>query len=598
MSTALEKLHAILSKHLPEEQIYALMSELTIAIGANSVAIAGDAPGAVTITGNQSFMGNNNHITIYESTNPDEIVKQISSLLQSLQLKSTQISLLGIETKFKRWQVEQNKYFLDSLESSEKSSVAFNQIINFNDESTKFIKRQALFERLDNWHLSWNQSLEILTITGDEGDGKTWGMAYWLEQKIKESKDFPVVIFLPSVSVTHQDPLELLCQTIATRLRLPIESCRIHLEDWINKSTESHPVILLVLDGINERHEFLWWRKLINSLNIHPWKEKIAVLITCRQEYWHRFAPQSFQNMACDLDPYNDEELTEALKSHNLNRSEISKSLLPLLSKPRYFDLMIRHRDRIAASGDITVQRLIYEDWKDRYERKTNTPLTDDGFQSLIRKLASKQLENLKTRKLDEIELNKSISSLANNSEILNEIISGGIVKVKRGRFEVVEEYLIHGFGLLLVEELEEAVEKGETRLNEVIAKWIEPHAAMDIKALICHAASLITLEDVDLSLEVKVALLDAWVSSQNPSEEIEKDFIAYLPLAPEAYIQLAEIVWSDAIDNPWAQELLMSAFKRWLEVRFVQFKPSSRGITGFYWVIFRDRVRTLIPSR
>lgn len=75
MSTPLEKLKAILSENLPEEQVQALMSELASASGDGSVAITGDATDAVTVTGNKNIAGDNNRVVIYQGIDPKELIE-------------------------------------------------------------------------------------------------------------------------------------------------------------------------------------------------------------------------------------------------------------------------------------------------------------------------------------------------------------------------------------------------------------------------------------------------------------------------------------------------------------------------------------------
>ncbi|MEI6428625.1 MAG: ATP-binding protein [Pseudanabaena sp. ELA607] len=81
MSDKLEMLKEILSKKLPPEQVESLMSELAIAFGNGSVAIAGDATEAVILTGNQNVLGNNNQVVINQSINTEDLVIMLGNLL-------------------------------------------------------------------------------------------------------------------------------------------------------------------------------------------------------------------------------------------------------------------------------------------------------------------------------------------------------------------------------------------------------------------------------------------------------------------------------------------------------------------------------------
>lgn len=464
---------------------------------------------------------------------------------------------------YENWRLEQNKSFLNSLKSIEESYKFFHQLINVEDENIGFIERQTLTAELDKWYLNWGQNKQIFTILGEEGDGKTWGIAHWLGRKIREDNSFPAVIFISSLQARIHDPLILVSECISRIIpRLTGENISKRVNRWLTKETGNTPIILLVLDGINERHHFQWWGKLLDILVASPWQNNVAVVTTCRQQYWslNHSCLYSSKTKTHQLPPYNEDELQKALKLNSLTRSEISDDLFPLICKPRYFDLVIRYREKIVNSGDITIARLIYEDWKDRLKRKRNIPLNDNDFQGLIKNLAAKTLEK-KTKKLNTQEIKENIE---NKEDILEELRTGGIIREKRGKVEIDEKFLTYGFGLLLVEILEKATEQENNNLEEEIYKWLEPHAEMDIKGKICHYATLIALEDIEIPEQVKVALLLAWVNSHNPQESIDENLIAYLPLAPEAYIELTENIWHSRKDNPWAQELLMYAFLNW----------------------------------
>jgi SpoVK/Ycf46/Vps4 family AAA+-type ATPase len=88
MSTPLEKLKAILSENFPDEQVQALMSQLTSASGDGSVAITGDATGALTVTGNKNIAGDNNRVVIYQGIDPKELIEIVLSRSRMLQAKS------------------------------------------------------------------------------------------------------------------------------------------------------------------------------------------------------------------------------------------------------------------------------------------------------------------------------------------------------------------------------------------------------------------------------------------------------------------------------------------------------------------------------
>jgi hypothetical protein len=466
---------------------------------------------------------------------------------------------------YDNWRSVQNQWFQDCLASEAESRAHFGQLLNIREPGAVLVQRRSAWTRLDEWFSGWNETRKILFLLGEEGDGKTWAVASWLDRNIQDQKDFPAVVFLSSLRVDSNEPLSLLSGGISRRLpTLQTEDWARRLYRWTNRSKGNVPSLLLVLDGINERRKATWWRELIDQLAGSPWCDSAAILITCRTAYWQRHFEKLryLQTVTYTLPPYDDKELDTALAYHSLSRPDVSDDLMPLIRKPRYFDLMIEYRAHIAKSGDVTVARLIYEDWRDRLQRKEHLELDDDAFQDLIRELASGYLEGqgyVKERDFDDL-----LPSYWDKQAIVEELRTGGILQAKGGHYQVDEHLLIHGFGLLLVDQLEKEPIASERDLGEVIAEWLEPQAEMDVKASICEFAALHALSLPKLPRRAKVALLNAWISSHNSGEETAANFTAYYPIDPSCYTELAEVVWSDVSDNPWAQALLMHTLLRW----------------------------------
>ena len=492
-----------------------------------------------------------------------EISKKPGYQIKLDSLKSQLISpLVGYEA----WRIDNNRIFLENTKEKEKSKSAFAQFLNCNDINVNYIERNLLTDELSKWYSTWTSKHSFFLLLGEEGDGKTWGVAYWIGQQIQRNQSFPPVVFLSSASVTTNETLELISNSIQdSSWNSQATDWTSRIERWLEGNSNSSPILLLVLDGINEHHEATWWKDLLRSLSSSSYKDTIAVIVTCRTTYWDRyFSDSSFPDKSSYiLPPYCDEELQEALQSHRIRQADLSKTLFPLIRKPRYFNLMVKYRKQIEDSGDVTIERLIYEDWKDRYESK-GIELDNNSFQSQIMSLAQKQLE-----KFGEPIRGHEVMNFVNNKEILNEISTGGILREKRGSYKVSKEYLHYGLGLLLLEKLEEANENNI--LSEVIEKWLEPHAGMDINAEICHYACLIVLHEANAEIQIQTALLHAWVSHQNNDLSQYNEFQLYIPQSPEAYSKVAEIVWSEKNNHPWAQELLMQGFLKWIHIEKVQ---------------------------
>lgn len=476
---------------------------------------------------------------------------------------------------YEHWDVEQNQWLRQRFCTESESRSAFGQVLHVASKEVDLVERGTAGQELDHWLSSWPETQSSFILLGDEGDGKTWAVASWLDRQIQNTENFPPVIFLSSSHPRSNEPASLLSEAITRQIGQQDHAYwGKRLMRWKQRSVGESPVILLVLDGINERRTPQWWRELIEGFMNSPWRERIAVLVTVRTGYWERYFStlRHLNARSFSLPPYNDSELDIALRRHHLTRTDIHDSLLPLIRKPRYFDLVVKHRKRMAESGDITVARLIYEDWRDRWSRKINLPIDDQTFQGIIKGLTEKARQS--GNRIFEKDIAKQLSLINDKQAVLDDLVSGGILHGKSGSYRVDEYRLILGFGLLLADEMKhaDATLEHSSGLDETIANWLEPHQEMDIKASILESAALhaLSLQD-NFPESCQVALLKAWLESKNLQEKADENFTAYLPIHPVVYLKLSEVIWSDIHDNPWGQDLLMRSLLHWRNASSVQ---------------------------
>lgn len=486
-----------------------------------------------------------------------DIARQTSFEARCQNLKSVLSSpLIG----YASWKKDNNTQFIDSLSSEAEARSAFGQLLNTGDPTVQLIERKEVWHLFESWWHDHNN--KTLAVLGEEGDGKSWSVASWLSQRIM-ADDFPAVIFVPSVNAGGTTAKELVFEAVTKSvLDSDIKTrWRRRIDRWLDDRASQETLFLLVLDGLNENHTWSYWRAVFDDLIARQAKStSVAAITTCRTDFWKNIVVDSGQIQVLNIPPYSDEELAEALLLYNLNRADIGSDLLPLISKPRYFDLTVKHRIVMAESGDITVARLIYEDWRDRLRRKRHlTDLTHESFQDLIRGLAAKNIET--TEGIWEREIENYLPASVDMPTILRELQTSGILKGSGTRVKVDQRITVYGLGLLLVDELEHTDFEG---LEEMLATFLEPHTDMDIKAEICSFAALHALLTQHINTQIAVLLLEAWVSNRNAQADMRQNFTAYLPIRTDAYTQLAERVWRSNIDNHKIQELLLSAFLRW----------------------------------
>lgn len=473
---------------------------------------------------------------------------------------------------YDNWRYDQNKWLLDRFCFESKSRAAFGQALNISDDNVGLVNRKEAEYKLDKWLASWQNKQSFYVLLGEEGDGKTWATASWLSNKLRLDDSFPAVVFLTSTNIyLTNDPKELLANAITTQLRRFDEKYwENRLVKWMRRPEFEKPQIIIILDGINERHDFDW-RSLMENLDVDPWKSRVGVILTCRKVTWeNKYTLLSHLEVQSWTIPfYNDDELSSALLVHDLQLEDIPSTLHPLIRKPRYFDLVIKHRKIMAESGDVTIERLLYEDWRDRISRKSEVELGHDEFHALIRDLAQITLSVSNSFSVREVE--RLLPT--DHRQVVQELITSGILisdQNRQGKYKVEPRRLIHGLGLLLKEEVSESISIGQP-IEERIAQMLEPHGEMDIKVKICGSAVLHAIMDDQFSDEGRLILFQTWVSGRNLDEEDQKSVPAYLPSCPETYVRLAEYVWSDKHENSIAQTLLMEGFLKWRENKKVQ---------------------------
>lgn len=489
------------------------------------------------------------------------------------------------EIGYENWRRRQNEWFVERLQSERESRAAFLQILNVEDSATSLVERRSAWNNLDGWLSAWSRTGKPFVLHGEEGDGKTWATASWLSRSIRASQDFPPVVFLSSRKVDSDQPHFLLSGALARQLGEIREGIWAKkLGRWMKKLVDRSPVVLLVLDGINECQTPDWWMACINAFAAEPWYSRVALLITCRTFYWSQYiAPhRGITAQAWSMPPFDDEELDQALARRGLSRSEFSPDLLRLVRKPRYFDMVVKYHERMEECGDVTVPRLLYEDWRDRLQRKTQCSMDDAGFQSLIKELAIKEREGVGTIRYGDLE--DMLPYFARQAGTVEELCSGGILKREDNRYRIDERLLPLGFGLLLAKEVADAAQSHDEPLDEVIAGWMEPQLEMDIKANICESAAIHALSLEGFPEKGRLALLKAWIECHNTGCSMEHDFSALMPLSPQSYVELAEAIWTSFEMNPWAEELIMRAFLRWRESPKISpiFKETFERWMGF----------------
>lgn len=428
------------------------------------------------------------------------------------------------------------------------------------------VARASIASELDKW---WNGNrTKIFAVVGEEGDGKSWSVAQWLADSTASDvqRDFPPLVFIPSKEAGSAHNI---VEIIEQNLNRHFEGTqwRRRLTRWLRSplSRANGPVALVVLDGLNERLTPGYWREMLESNLDSDFAGLIALVCTARARYWREhFSPLShIPSSLVTVTPFNDEELGKALSARSKSLSDFPADLRPLLRKPRYLDLATRYSQRMTESRDFTVARLIFEDWRDRCSRR-DQPLSEEAFNELLKQLAEAYRNGISDVRAGD--LKAMLSPEAEPAAVVRELSTGGVLVSGDGRWKVDESRLAFALGLLLCDRLAK-VELSAANPDEEIASWLEPHTGSDIESSILEFAFLCSLSR-GFTTKTTSSLLLAWIGSQNPRSPrgapLEEGVTAYLPKAFEAFITVAENIWSENGDNPWAQEVFLKGFASW----------------------------------
>ncbi len=471
---------------------------------------------------------------------------------------------------YDHWVARQAEELRRSFSVPARSKVVFEgQVITVCAPSTVLVERQAVTAALDDWSSRWSAQRPgerpAKVMLGEEGDGKTWGVAAWIARAPMLRR----AVFINAQAAGSQNPTELLANAVSSLVgEANPETWRKRFTRWAEHRSPDEPSVLLVLDGINERHEPSWWRGLLDRLQDEPWSRTVATIITCRASYWRQhFADLShLRRSETEVGPFSEPEVAVALSNHGLTRSDFREELMPLLRKPRYLAMAVKYRARVMEAGDFTVARLLYEDAKDRYERRRGA-LDDQSFQSVLVELARKTRSGEPMTSADVARL---LPPHVRPHESLTELITGGILEGHGSRATIAATRLPLALGLLLAEDVREAAANGTRTLGDVVQAWLEPEAGIPLKADICEHATLHALNSEAFGDDECVALLDAWAQLQNAPGR-DEGFPSYFPCRPSAYFGLAELRWADVEYRVSTHRQLMDAFLRWRGNPYVQ---------------------------
>ena len=505
------------------------------------------------------------------------------------------------------WKARQKESLDADLHDLDRSLARFRQRI---DLDSGFIERPLLAGQLDEWRQSWTMAAPVtpLVVLGEEGDGKTWLASSWANQRAMSASSFPAALMVNGATLGDRSLFDIVIDAAISRpSSLPEygqatrDRIRRRVVRWVRAAPPGQPPLLLLLDGMDDGPSPETLRALIAQSKVDL--PTIPLLFTVRRQFWEEaLEPLTDLNIRrVPVGPFDDAELTMALSMRGITAEDLAPELMLLLRKPRYLDLAARFQRRMIASGDLTVARLKYEDWKDRYERKAGT-ITDSMFQQVLIRLAQDARASESGSGRREL---MDVLPTHGSDKALNDLCTSGVLdRNDDGRFTVSEARLPLAMGLLLASDVRRACKNGMDAYN-IASRALEQEDGRGITASAAECAALVGLLDRTFPLKGAAALLRTWLERQQRAQHAQEAFTGYVRARPEAYGELAEAVWQPSEldrheqeqlvmaallhtrDHPHVLDALKSYFDRWLS-----FAPRPDDVAGNAPEDVRDKER------
>lgn len=472
-----------------------------------------------------------------------------------------------------------------SIKTIAQSHASLKQDVAILDSSRVLpLPRAQIFSQLDEWWGSGVADLPVFALLGEEGSGKTWAVFQWLARLPLEEAAIILPLVAGDVTPEAGGLDELLVKAVSKRCNRPEEFVERRLFRWLIEPRKSRR-FLVVLDGMNEKPANQWARILSTAAD-EKWQGRIAVIATSWNGYWQRTLSVSVGHLTqiIETSGYSDSELKDILSTHQLNISNIPSEVLPLVRRPRYCDLALKLLPALGDSGEFTVERLLFEDYKDRQGRKLGMPFDNTAFLELLCVLAKRYKEGHASL------TSQDIRGVAPPHDAAFEQIIGGGLIAETGQasqpFKVEHRWLVLGLGILLADHIKDTNGVSIAEYLDAIDQWLEPNPEMGIKADICGAAAYASLKRQYPSL-ARQALLIRWIGAHNPEVELEKKIAAYVCEYLPDIIAIVEEFWKKKVDNRLAQERLAWA----LESNLHRISQRTEFVTAIYrWMSLVNR--------
>ena len=458
------------------------------------------------------------------------------------------------------------------------------------------IRRNVAEDTLNDWWRRCASCDAPAAIIGLEGAGKTWTTLNWLTDNIETQ---PVVLIVPSsaVSPTLRFSEISVKQFLAERL-YDMTAVR-NSEYWLRRLNlllrrpdEEGPLLTIFFDGLNQEPS-VFWLTLFKILQGEIFAGKIRLIISTRNHYFESKL-SNLNGLVVPVVPieintfdnFPGGELDQMLDFERLGRSDFHPDVLEMARTPRLFDLVVRFRESLGASGPVTIHRLLWEYWRDSIGVRAGHSFSEDEWQDWLREIARTHRDGI--HRFTQASLGQTVSrpdlTETDVYRRLSDIIDGRFAtRTSTGELQLTAEVVSHALGCALVNELTQVEPPAFDALDAKLKEWLDPISGFSELAEILRAAVSIIIQQERLALvPVTSVLLTSWLQAQNVTDAHRQEIVELAPHLVAALLDVVEHSESRTHDSAraWAVKaiqtiprtdssafsMIVARLRRWLQ--------------------------------
>lgn len=432
--------------------------------------------------------------------------------------------------------------------------------------SPYLVVREPVVAALDAWWKAGGQQLVV--AYGGEGVGKTWAVLNWV---LKRLRRLPMTLVLAASAFrglkgdSEASVLEFLAAEVHD---IAGSQDRLFWLERLRRLFEapagSTPMLLLVIDGVNQEPSFEWLR-LIQVLQGGSFRGRVSVVLTTQTHYLEdrlyglRTAAGGVRRIG--VEPYEvtpGGELERLLADKGMSLADVPHDLLPLLRVPRLFPIAIKFSQEATIRGDVTPARLLWAHGRDDLSLREGRALSESEWESWLLGLAQSYLSDIETgnglgahgktycvQELEDMVARRSLEPSVNYRR-LQEIVDGTWMEKVPGRpgqYRPKADTIHLALGAAVLRILEDAELEGEASVDATLASWLDPVASTSIAVdILASAMSIAVAKGLPPTSRVLAAVVAALLKSQNASDSHRQQVVALAPALVEPLLAAIEL--------------------------------------------------------